>query len=91
MQLLKDIALKEWLNERSAVPKEIKLHRIFKFEITQTSGLMFKADLGMQRELQLKSQRHCMAMYWPHWEFRHLMSSPAHAQSNGQAERTEQI
>lgn len=43
LQLLKDITLKVWPNERSAVPKDIQPYWTFRKEITHMSGLMFKA------------------------------------------------
>lgn len=43
MQLLKDITLRGWLNESSAVPKEFQPNWTFRDGITHTSGLMFKA------------------------------------------------
>lgn len=42
MQLLKDITLRGWLNERNVVPKEIRLDWTLRDEISRTSGLMFK-------------------------------------------------
>lgn len=43
MQLLKDITLRGWLNEKSAVPKGIQPYLTFRDETAHSAGLLFKA------------------------------------------------
>lgn len=82
MQLLKDIILKGWQNEKSAVPKDIQLYRTFRDEITYSAGLMFKAAkliVPKQLRQEMLSKIHeshlgivkCKerardVLYWPH-------------------------
>lgn len=50
MQLLKEITLRGWLDEKSAVPTEIQPYWTFRDEITHKSWLMFKAHSSTSAE-----------------------------------------
>lgn len=62
MQLLKDITLRGWLNEKSAVPKVIQPYWTFRNEIAHSAGLMFKAAkliVPQQLRQEMLSKIHC--------------------------------
>ncbi|CAJ1049307.1 uncharacterized protein K02A2.6-like [Xyrichtys novacula] len=82
MQLLKNIILRGWPKERSAVPKLIQPYWTFRDEITHADGLMFKAAkliVPNQMRQEMLNKIHeshlgivkCKArardiLYWPH-------------------------
>lgn len=82
MQLLKDLTLRGWPNEKSAAPKDIQPYWTFREKITHLSWLMFKAaklivPQQLRQEMLSKIHESLLGMvkckerardvlYWPH-------------------------